>query len=74
MDVKNAKPAVLIYELRRATSDKKLEKAGRELQKLKSSSMKEVGEFLIALATGQDQTGGVPSMPAARQQGQSVPQ
>ena len=73
MDVKNAKPQVLIYELRRATSDRKLEKAGRELRKLKSSSMKEVGEFLIALATGQDQIGGGPSTTAARQQTQPVP-
>lgn len=73
MDVKNAKSQVLIYELRRATSDRKLERAGRELQKLRGSSMKEVGQFLIALATGQDQIGGEPSTTAARRQSQPDP-
>ena len=58
MDVTKAKPQVLIYELRRATDDKKLEKAGKELEKLESDSMKKVGKFLIKLATGEDQIGG----------------
>lgn len=52
MDVTKAKPQVLIYELRRATDDKKLEKAGKELEKSESDSMKKVGKFLIKLATG----------------------
>lgn len=47
MNVTNAKPQVLMYELRRATADKNLVKAGEELVKLKDiSSVKDVGIFL----------------------------
>lgn len=50
MNVTNAKPQVLMYELRRATEDKNLVKAGEELVKLKSiNSVEDVGKFLKAL-------------------------
>lgn len=48
MNVTNAKPQVLMYELRRATEDKNLVKAGKELVKLPNiSSVIDVGKFLL---------------------------
>ena len=48
MNVTNAKPQVLMYELRRATEDKHLEQAGKELMELEPiSSVKAVGTFLV---------------------------
>ena len=55
MNVTNAKPQVLMYELRRATEDKNLVKAGKELVKLTNiSSVKDVGDFLKDLNQNDD--------------------
>lgn len=67
MNVTNAKPQVLMYELRRATEDKNLVKAGEELVKLKNiSSVKDVGNFLKDLTVNQN---GEPPSPEPKNQG-----
>lgn len=55
MNATNAKPQVLMYELRRATEDKNLVKAGKELVKLTNiSSVVDVGKFLKDLNQNDD--------------------
>ena len=49
MNETKAKPEVLKYELRRATDDDKLKKAGEQLKKSKNPAIAEVGAFLLEL-------------------------